>query len=109
MAKKKKTYSSSEKKSFRKGFLLGLFTSKKKKVSHNAKKHSFSSVDQIPLNNQHNVLFSDDRYRSIREQLLFSGRYDGDPGSKDLMKDSVALYKSRYGDSYLRKHYGIKK
>ena len=109
---RKKRFSPAEKKAFRKGFLSGLFRSKKKKVKKSIvvvkKKHSFSSIDQIPYNNQHNVLFDDERYRTIRDQLHYSGAYGYDIASDDLIKDSLALYKRRYGDSVLKKHYGIK-
>ncbi len=98
----RKKYSTSERKSYRNGFLAGLFARKKKRNS-SKKTSDFRSVNDIPKNYQHNVLFSDERYQSIyklhRDQFGL--------GHEGAVEPALRTYKEKYGDAVLKKHYNI--
>ena len=95
-----------EKKAFKQGFFAGLYK-KKGNGATKIKPVGYSSVKEIPVNYQHNVLMSDSRYIEIRRNL------DNDPNyyktGSAFNADAVSLYKKKYGDSFLKRHYGIKK
>ncbi len=96
-----KKYSSSERKSYRNGFLAGLFARKKKRNS-SKKTSDFRTVNKIPLNYQHNVLFSDERYRDMYKSYIDNGFEVG-----EAYKLAIPKYKKKYGDSVLKEHYNI--
>ena len=103
---KKRSYSSAEKQSYKRGFLAGLFSGKKKKSS-NRKNYTVvkkRTLADIPNHFQHNVLFDNDRYKSIYYQ------YKNEFGfNHETARDyALTMFKKEYGDSILRKHYNLK-
>ena len=100
--KSRKNYSISERKSYRNGFFAGLFASKKNN-RFLRKKSGNRTVNDIPKNYRHNVLFSDERYKNIY------GHYSRELGFEHEKARDYALqmYRKEYGDSVLKKHYNI--
>ena len=113
MAKKysKRSYSTAEKKSWKRGFFAGLFSSKGtsqniKKVSSVKQKNSkYKKVSDIPFGYQHNVLFADENYSSLFRSL--ANRRDYAFGSDEHIKETLSIYKRSFGDKKLKEHYGI--
>ena len=97
-----KNYSVSERKSYRKGFFAGLYVRKKNNRASN-KQNGTRTVNDIPKNYQHNVLFSDERYKNLY------GHYSREFGFEHEKARDYALhmYRKEYGDSVLKKHYKI--
>lgn len=71
---------------------------KKTNVSKNVKLKR-SSINNIPLNYQHNVLFSDERYYNIYHSYIRDGL-----GTEEAYTLAIPMYKKKYGDSVLKKH-----
>ncbi len=108
---KKRSYSIAEKKSWKRGFLAGLFSSKRttkntKKVSSVKQKNSkYKKVSDIPFDYQHNVLFADENYSSLFRSL--ANHRDYAFGSDEHIKETLSIYKRSFGDKKIKDHYGI--
>lgn len=85
-SKNRKSYSAAEKKSFRAGFLRGLFSKKKKNSSkkQNARKKSVRTERQNIIT-RHNVLFRDE------PDYLYAYRYAKHMGFKFSLDDETVL------------------
>ena len=103
MSKRKtnKKYSSSQRASWKAGFFAGLFARKKTNKSLKKAKQK-RTLNDIPLNYQHNVLFSDGRYQDIYRSYVRKGC-----GVSEAYKLAIPKYKKKYGDSVLKEHYDI--
>ncbi len=102
---KKKSFSSAEKKSFKRGFLAGLFSVKERKTSKQLKPKSVKrrTLSDIPNHYQHNVLFDNDTYKGIYYHYLREMGLEHEK-ARDY---ALTFYKKEYGDKILRKHYNL--
>ena len=102
---KKRNYSTAEKQSYKRGFLAGLFSAKKKKSS-NSKNFTVvkkRTLADIPNHYQHNVLFDNDTYRGIYHHYVREMGFEHEK-ARDY---ALTMYKKEYGDKILRKHYDL--
>ena len=99
--KTRKTYSASERKSYRKGFLAGLFASRKnEKVPRN--KYG-KSLNDYPNWAKHNVLFDDESYRSF-----YHGAQEMGFEHEKARDIALGIYSKECKDKKLKEHYDIK-
>ena len=102
-SKFKKQYSAAEKKSYKRGFFAGLFTTKKKKYIDKPRNKYGKTLDDYPNWAKHNVLFDDNSYRRFLRGAYEMG-YE-DEKARDI---ALHLYSKECGDKKLKEHYEIK-
>lgn len=102
---KKRSYSTAEKQSYKRGFLAGLFFAKKKKSS-NSKNYTVvkkRTLADIPSHYQHYVLIDNDTYKGIYNHYVKEMGFEHEKARDYALK----MYKKQYGDKIFRKHYGV--